>query len=156
MKVAIAAIVGLWLAAGLQATAVRFSVFGASPDFVLILVTCLGLFTSRAGAAGIGFLGGLLQGAMVGGNLAAYVVSRSLTGFASGWIGSAELNKSVYVAPMIVAVATIAAQVVLLFIAPTHAIGTFLLATIGTSIYNGVVAVPVFAFLRRLLDPPRR
>jgi rod shape-determining protein MreD len=156
MKLVACAAVCLWLAEGLQLVASRFGVFGVSPDFVIVVIVCLSLFSSRAGASGVGFIGGLIQGAAAGSSLAGYVLSRSIVGFCVGWTANAELNKSLYIAPFVAAVATIVGQIILLFTAPTPAIGSFLVATIGSAIYNGVIAVPVFALLRRLLDPPRR
>lgn len=156
MKLFFAAAILVWLAAGLQLIATRMAVFGAVPDFVLVAVIVLSLFGTRSVDTGIGFVGGLFQGAMAGANLAGYVVSRTVTAFLVGWLGRAQLNASYWLAALVAVFGTMVAQILLLFVAPTPAIGSFLLATIGTAIYNGVLAMPVFALLRRVLDTPTR
>jgi hypothetical protein len=48
---------------------------------------------------------------------------------------------------------TIVAQLILMFFAPPPGIASFLGATIGSAMVNGVLAVPVHALLRRILGP---
>lgn len=145
----------LWLAAGCQRTVTPYVALAhVRPDLILVSVGCLTLFTERRTGSVVGFAGGVLQGALAGANLAAYAITRTIGGFLVGWFSSMDFESSPVVAAVVVAVLTVVAQVLLMFIAPTGEIGAFLLATIGSAVYNGVLAMPLYAILRRVLDPP--
>lgn len=156
MKI-VAAVLLLWLAGGCQqALAPRVGIAGASPDFVLIAVSVLALFLNRRGGALVGFFGGLVQGAMAGANLAQYVVTRTLAGYGIGWLAMLEFEFNPLVALVVTAASTLFAQLLLMFTAPPPSIAHFLLATIGSAIYNGVLAVPLYALLAKVLAPDSR
>ena len=54
----------LYIAAVLQASlAYRFSILGARPDFLLVSLAVLGMFSNRSGGMLIGFFAGLMMGA---------------------------------------------------------------------------------------------
>ncbi|MEZ0326202.1 MAG: LytS/YhcK type 5TM receptor domain-containing protein [Fimbriimonas sp.] len=153
----IVAILCLWMAGGCQQTlAPKIAIFDAVPDFLIVSVACLGLLSARYASSLVGFLAGVIHGCLAGANLAAYAISRTFTGFLTGWFNSFELEANVLVAFATTFVATLVAQLLLMFIAPPQEIGAFLLATIATAIYNGVIAVPVYALLKRIVDPPQR
>ena len=149
--------VTLFLAAVLQqALAYRMSVFGGAPDFMLIALAALGMFANRPGGIVLGFSDGLLVGALSGANLQHYVASRTLTGLLLGWSAGLELPRSNWAAGLVAAAVTLFAQLTLMFLAPSHSIGAFLADTIRSAVYNGVLAIPVFALLKRFLAPPGR
>jgi rod shape-determining protein MreD len=151
------AIICLWVAGGCQQTlAPRIALFHASPDFLLVSVACLSLLSARYAGSLVGFFAGLIQGCLAGANLAAYTISRTMAGFLVGWFNSLEWEGNVLVAAITTVLTTIVAQLALMFIAPPPQLGGFLLATIATAMYNGVIAVPVYALLRRIVDPPQR
>jgi LytS/YehU family sensor histidine kinase len=148
--------IGLWVAGALQqALAPALAIGGAEPGFLLILLATTGLFTHRAGGAFIGFLVGVVHGALSGANLASYALSRTVTGFFVGWFAGFEWEANVLVAFVSGLIATLLSQLILMFVAPPPNLGAFLLATIGAAVYNGVLAMPVFAILRRILAPSR-
>ncbi len=151
------AIVCLWMAGGCQQTlAPKIAIFNAVPDFLIVSIACLSLLSARYAGSLVGFFAGIIHGALAGANLAAYAISRTMTGFLVGWFNSFELEANALVALITTVVATIIAQLLLMFIAPPQGLAPFLLATIGTAIYNGVIAVPVYALLKRIVDPPQR
>ncbi len=151
------AIICLWMAGGCQQTlAPKMAIFNAVPDFLIVSVACLGLLSARYAASLVGFFAGLIHGCLAGANLAAYAISRTLAGFLTGWFNSFELEANVLVALATAFVSTIVAQLLLMFIAPPQEIGVFLLATVGSAVYNGVIAMPVYALLKRIVDPPQR
>jgi rod shape-determining protein MreD len=144
----------LWAAAVLQhGLAARLSVFGASPDLLLAAMAPIALLSRPAGALWCGFFCGLAYGAVAGANLAHYVVSRCLTAFGLSSANLLGIEFSVLAAGVLTALATICAQLLLLFLAPPASIGAFLTATIGSAMYNGVLAMPLYALLRRLFRP---
>lgn len=151
------AILCLWAGGGCQrSVASHIAIGGVVPDFLLVAIGCLSLFGTRRSGAIIGFFAGVLEGALAGANLAAYAVSRTIAGFVSGWFSSLEFEAGAVVASFVVFAITVFAQLLLMFIAPPGQIGGFLLATIGSAVYNGVLAMPLYALLRRVFDPPAR
>lgn len=157
LKFAGTALVVLWVAGGLQRSVAPHLAFGAvTPDFLLVAIGTLALYGSRRSGSIMGFFGGVIQGALAGANMTAYVISRAIMGFAAGSLTALEFEISPLVNAFVVAVGTIGAQFLLMFIAPPASIGPFLLATIGTAVYNGVLAIVYHVLLRRVLNPPSR
>jgi rod shape-determining protein MreD len=148
-------IIGTYLAIVLQqALAPRLSLFGIAPDFGLVFVVVFGLLASRISGTVVGFAVGAMEGAIAGVNLTHYVISRVLAGFCAGSTASFGLQPNAAVAAAATAVITGAAQILLFFLAPPSGIGRFLGDTIGAAMYNGVLAIPVYALLRRILAAP--
>ena len=151
------AILLLWVAGGLQqAVAFQVSVGGAGPDFLLVAIVSLSLFSLRRNGAGVGFIGGVLHGAIAGGHMAAYAITRTLVGFCVGWFTGMEFEGNTAVACIVTATATLVSQLTFLLMNPHGAILSALLATIGSAVYNGVLAIPLYALLKKVLDSPRR
>lgn len=141
----------LWIAAGAQqALAHRLNLFGAAPDFLLISVSCLCLFANRIGGALIGFFAGLSMGAVVGANMTQYVFSRTLVGFFDAWSKALGLDANLLTAAVNGLLVTVAAQLLQMFFAPPAGITSFLGATIASAVVNGVLAIPVYALLKRI------
>lgn len=147
----------LWLMAILQfAIGSRWGLFGASPDYLLIGIAASSFFLERAPAAGLGFLSGLAQGAMSGANLGQYIASRTISSFLAGWLNDSRYMPS-YVKVVLTGVGvTLVSRLILLFLAPPVGIGGYLAATILSAAYNGVLVLPVYALLKRVLDPVYR
>ncbi|CAN5679680.1 hypothetical protein BH11ARM2_BH11ARM2_21160 [soil metagenome] len=154
MRKALVAAIALWMAGGCQATlSPRLGIEGASPDFLLIVLAVLAPWLPRKGAILLGFFAGILHGAVAGANLTAYALSRTIAGFLLGSLGALEMELSVALSMILAALVTMLAGIVSLFLAPPPAIGSFLLATIGSAIYNGVLAAPAHFVLGRLAFP---
>jgi rod shape-determining protein MreD len=150
------AIVLLWFAGAAQsAVAFQISAGGISPDFPLIVVVTVGLFTDRRSGSILGFLAGVIHGAIAGGHMAAYTITRTVIGFLAGWFNGLEFEGNIAVAFIVTAAATLCTQFTFLLLAPRGAILPFLLATIGSAMYNGVLAIPLYALLKKVLDSPR-
>ena len=140
-----------WLAAGIQHGAgTKLAVVGATPDFLLVVALTSSILMRPGTSAGFGFLAGLLQGAMAGANLAHYVISRVITCFFIGYESKLEIGVRVEFAALTVMVGTVVSGVLLTILAPPSEIWPFLRATIGSAIYNGVLAVPTYLLVRRL------
>ncbi len=146
------AVGGVLLATVVQEGALnRYTIFGAQADLPIIVFLSFALLSRPAAGAGLGFLSGLLTGGLSGATLAHYAISRTLAGFALGMRSESEL--SVLSGALWVAAGSFLAKLVLFLIAPPTAVGPALLATILSAVYNGVVAFPVFALVRRLFRP---
>lgn len=151
------AIATLWISGGFEyGLAPSIAIFGVKPDFLLVALAALATVSSRTQGATIGFGSGLLQGALVGANLAHYVISRTVTGFLAAWANDLQLQPRPLVGFVTTALVTVFARLFLLFLAPTPALAQYLGATIGSAMYNGVLAIPVYALLNRVFDSSRR
>ena len=149
--------VTLWLSAALQQSlARRFSFWGFEPDFLLVAMSCLSMFCNRAGAASIGFLSGAIYGAISFANMSQYVISRTVAAFLAGWANDLNLQGSGMVAAVTTAATTVGARLILLFLAPPLLITPFLGATIRSAVYNGVLAVPLYLLLKKVMGTSQR
>lgn len=148
--------ISIVLAAALQqSVAPRMSLFGCSPDFLLVVLGPASMSVRPLSGALIGFLCGLVYGAAAGANLAHYAISRTLAGFFGSLSQGVDIHSGVLLAAGVTALVTIVARLTLMFLAPPPAIWPFLAATIGSALYNGVLAMPFHALLRRLFPPKR-
>lgn len=153
----VTSLITLWLAATLEyGLPERLNIAGASPDFILICIAPLSMLLPRAGACGVGFFGGVIQGAIVGANLTHYTISRTLTGFMIAWSRNTRIDLTVPMAGLITLLSTLFAGLLFMFGAAPRNLGPFLLDTIGSAVYNGVLAMPLYALLRRILGEPSR
>jgi len=146
----------LWLAAVCQmALAPRMAVAGATPDFPLVVLACGGLYCERKPATVLGFGAGLVQGIVAGANLTLYVASRTIAGFLLGWFNQVGVQVNWVVSCGYAAVVTIVAQFLLMFLGAHHGpLFPFIEGTLATAVYNGVIALPVYALLSRFLSVP--
>jgi rod shape-determining protein MreD len=150
-------IVGLWIAVILQQSiAVRLSIFGARPDFLLLFIVPLSLLTSRPGGTLLGFFAGLLQGATTGVFMAQYVASRTIAGFMASWSRGFGMHVNWGVACVTTIILTIVARLIYMFLAAPPGVMRFLGDTIGSAMYNGVLAIPVYMLLQWVIDPKVR
>lgn len=143
----------LWVGAVLQQSLGRYGILNARPDYLLVMLSCLCLHANRSGGALLGFVAGLLSGAITGANMTQYIFSRSVAGFMDAWSRNLGLDPNSLTAALNSFFLTIVAQLILMFFAPPPGIASFLGATIGSAMVNGVLAVPVHALLRRILGP---
>lgn len=157
MKIGALAFFCLWIAATLEFGLPNYiRIFGGHPDFILITMLVFSPWMTRGWATVFGFLGGVWTGAMIGANLAHYAISRTLAGFLAGWTRSLKLEMSPVVMGILVAIGTIGTNLIFMFTAAPKALGPFLLDTIVGAVYNGVLAMPLYALLRWILGDPNR
>lgn len=156
-KTAAALTVSAWLFTVLQmALSSRWAIGPAIPNFLLVLAAAWSPFLNRSQGALLGFAIGTLNGAVVGANLSQYVVSRTLTSFLAAWANDIRFAPSL---PTLFATgffSTVFANLAMMFLAPPPGIGAYLGATILSAVYNGVLVWPVYALLKRILDPVYR
>ena len=156
-RLTITAIVSIWLAAILQqAVAPRLSILGMRPDFLLVVLTPLSLWVPRSTAAILGFFCGFFQGAAAGANLTHYVISRTVAGFAGSWSRTVGFEINAVVVGVTAFLLTLLAQTVWMFLAAPREVLAFLGDTIGSAMYNGVLAIPVYMLLKRIVNPNAR
>ena len=156
MKAFLVGAITIWIMAILQQVLPdRAAVLGARPDFLLTATLCLGLLIPAPQSIAVGFFTGLFQGAMVGANLAQYIVTRMVSGYVASRVSELEIEIGPPLAALCIAVGTVGAQILMMFLAPPRSLGGFIGDTIETAIYNGVIAMPLFAVLKPLLKKER-
>ncbi len=153
MRFWLAALPTLWLAGALQeSVASRLALSGGTPDFPLIALAALALLGERKAGTVCGFLAGLIRGVLAGANLAAYAVTRTLLGFALGWVRYAGLIPNALVAGLCALVGTILTQGLLMFAIHRGPVLPFLGGTLYSAMINAALAMPLYALLRRMIE----
>ncbi len=144
----------LWLAGALQESlAPRMAVSGATPDFPLIALSCLALLGERRAGTVAGFVAGLLRGVLAGANLAAYAISRTLLGFALGWVRFAGLVPNALVAGLAAFAGTLVTGLMVMLVSHRGPVLPFLAGTLFAAMIDAALAMPLYACLGRLIDP---
>jgi len=149
-------VLALWAASVLQlGLSPHLAISVAWPDFPLVIALCLALFSDRRGGALLGFGAGLVTGAITGADVTLFVLTRSVVGFLAGWFGHMDLHLNAAVAAIVVVIGSLAVQLLFLFLGGHHGLLTpYLEGTLATSVYNGVIAVPVYALLNKVVAKP--
>lgn len=145
-------IVFAWLvfATALQGVfGMRMSIGFASPDFILLTAIFISLPKPQDHALIIGGISGLFHSAMLNEKLAAFVISRMGACFASKRLNEAILGGGVFTLIFVVFAGTLVSGLLYLFIGVPRDILSHLTDTIGSALYNGVIASLVYAVSRK-------
>jgi rod shape-determining protein MreD len=125
------------------------------PDFLLIVLACAGLYCERRNATLLGFGSGLLQGVIAGANMTLYIASRAVAGFLLGCFNTLDVEVNGVLSVINAVILTLIAQLLLLFLGAHHGpLMPYLGGTLVSAVYNGVIALPVYALLNRFLTVP--
>jgi rod shape-determining protein MreD len=147
-------ILGLWLFAALQqAYSSRFTLLGAEPDFLIVFLASFSLLASRYAGATVGFLAGVLQGALAGADLTHFAISRTLGGFLTSWSRDFQLEQTAVAVAGTAFATTLVCRVLFMFLAAPPDIARFLGATIISALMNGLLSVPTHRLLRAIWAP---
>ncbi len=143
--------VGLWLAAGVGATAaLRWGSSPFAPSLPLVVVGALGLHVSRRRGLLLGFGAGFLEAAALGANPLPYIATRMLAGFVAATLGAQTPERGPGVAAVATAAGTLLANGLLVFLLAPRSFGFFLLAAPAGALVNGALAMPLALGLRRI------
>ena len=143
-----------WIAAALQqAAAPNMAIAGARPDILLVVALCTAVFFEPVWAAVVGFVAGVLHGGVVGSDVASLTVSRTLAAYFAGYVSRLDLDVRPWYVALVVAGGTLLCQMMLMVPAPPPEFLPYLRDTIVAAMYNGVLAIPLYMFLRRTLRP---
>lgn len=152
----IIAAAAVYLAAAAQAGAAsRFGIYGTHLHAPLLILGFLSLYLDRKGGAILGFATGFIEGSMAGANLWQYVLTRVLVGATIAWIAEGGIERNLYTTVLFSMACVVAAEVTFMFFAPPPQVFGFLGDTIRTAVYNGVLAMLLYALFNRFLSPRR-
>jgi rod shape-determining protein MreD len=143
----------LYAAAAFQQALGSEKLFEAGPDYLLLALSGLCLFARPNAGAVIGFLDGWLHGALSGVHLWQHVLVRTLAGYALARIVEFGVERSWLSAALAGIAVVLSTRLAFMFLAPPSQIGPFLGDTLGTAVYNGVIAIPLYAVLNRIVGP---
>lgn len=153
LKGALLTFICLWIAGVLQANASMLMVAGSRPDFLLTTAVVLSAWSGRRTGATIGFFAGLVHGALFSSSIGYYIVSRASACFGVSWSRRMDIELSFWLIGLTVFVSTVFVQAFQLFLPPPQNILRLAADTITTATYNGVLAMPLYALLKKILDP---
>jgi hypothetical protein len=122
----------------------------------MVVLVCLGLACNRRGATLLGFGAGLCSGAILGANTTLLVLSRCLAGFVLGSFNTLEVETNWMLAAVLATLLSAIAGLLLVFLGIHHGpLVPYLAGTLGSALYNGAVAAPVYA-IAKILNPGTR
>lgn len=150
----VALVLAFWLAAALQQSlGHRLLLAGGSFDFLLVVALSASVMCRPVVAAVLGFVAGVLLGGVTGSDTANFVVSRTLVAYAAGYVSLLDLEVRPWYVALVVIAGTVVSMVLMMIPAPPPEVWPYLRYTIVSAVYNGVLAIPVYAVLRRSLRP---
>jgi rod shape-determining protein MreD len=145
----------LYLATAAQQSLSRWTLLGGGPDYTVLALSALCLFTSRKGGAVIGFFDGWLLASLNGSNMWQYVLTRTIGGYLISWTAESGIERSLFSALLAGFLGVLFCRLSFMFLAPPPALASFLGDTIRTAVYNGVLAMLLYAALNRIVGPRR-
>lgn len=146
--------VSFWLIAVLQQSIVdRIQIGGAQPDLLLVLALATAVMFAPRFAALFGFLAGVIHGAIIGADLAHVTISYTIVAYCAGFLSWLEMDIRVWYVALVTLGGSIVASLLMMIPAPPEHFWPFLGDTILSATYNGVLAIPLYALLKRILHP---
>ena len=150
----------LWVAIVLQSMlAPAVEIFGARPDFALLVVLLVALREGPAGGALAGFLAGLFVDLNSAQTLGATSLANALLAFGVGSISDRLVGDSIVARALVVfAAATLRDVALAAFLAPSGAGGAarhFLVSAVPAGLYTAILSAPFLAGVERLIGWPR-
>jgi rod shape-determining protein MreD len=131
---------------------IRF--YGAQPDLLTAVAIVCALFCDANGGAGVGFVAGLLLASLAGppqGGFGSLIVSRTLVGFAVGWLEERIERDNPFLAVAFVFVGTLLAESLFFLFAPQRHISHWARSLALTTLYNTILAYPLYVVVRRIV-----
>jgi rod shape-determining protein MreD len=126
---------------------------GARPDFLILTIVLGAMFCDANHAAGLGFWGGLLTASINAPPHAGFgslIVSRTLVAFGVGWLEGRIFRDNPLLAIPLVAVGTALAEGLFFLFDPQRAIHHWARALLLTTLYNTLLALPLYFIIRRI------
>ena len=150
----------LFLAAMAQSVwADAMQIRGARPDFLTATAILGALFCDANGGAALGFAAGLIYASLAApphGGFGGLIVSRTLVAAAIGWLDERVFRDNALIAVALVAGGTALAEGLFFLFAPQPHVTHWAKAVLSTTLYNTVLALPLYFLLRRLAGEMQR
>ena len=134
----------------------KMQVYGAIPDFLTAAAVLIALFGDPNRGAAVGFFAGLILAVLASpphGGFGSLILSRTLVCFAVGLLEHRIFRDHALIALVLVGGGTLAAETLLFVFAPQHNITHWARGMASTTIYNTVLAVPLYFLIRWIVRP---
>lgn len=147
----------LYLAAAIcDQAASAGQLFGsAGPDCLTVVALCTAVVSRPAVGALAGFIAGLLSGAIVGANMAQWIITRTLAGFGTALAIRLRVEVNTVTAAVTVFIGVLVSRICYLILVSPPDLGPLLLQSIISSFISGLLALPVYALLSRTVAAER-
>ncbi len=156
-KITFAIILSVAIAGAAQNTiAYRLAIAGIYPDFLLVTVVVLGLVTGESYGAISGGLAGFVHASLAGSSFGTFILSRAILGFVAGLVKGALFQDNPAVIFIAAFIATITGETVFILFNPPVGLFAWASALPFTAMYNGIIAMPIYWLLRRLIHPKNK
>jgi hypothetical protein len=132
---------------------------GARPDFLVAVALLGSLFCNANGGAALGFFAGLFHAALASppaGGFGSLIVSRTLVCIGVGWLEERLFRDNPLTAFAIVTFGTALAETLFFIFAPQPNILHWARNLGLTTLYNAVLALPLYWLVRRLVGAHRK
>ena len=150
----------LFLAALAQSVwADAMQIRGARPDFLTAAAILGALSCDANGGAALGFAAGLLHASLAAppnGGFGGLIVSRTLVAATIGWLDERVFRDNALIAVALVAGGTALAEGLFFLFAPQPHVSHWVKAVLLTTLYNTVLALPLYFLIRRLTGETKR
>lgn len=127
----------------------------AAPNIALTSLACACLFVDSGAAAAFGFTTGLIEASWTSVYIGTFLVSRTFTGFLIGLLEDRVFRDSIPLAIVTVVLATGVAGILFFAFAPQPHADRWFISLLGTAIYNALLAIPIYALMRKVVGRPR-
>lgn len=142
----------IWAAAILQGrVAHAISIAGAQPDFPLVVLCGCSILVGSLRGSLLGFWAGLLTAVTVPAAYGSLFAGRIAAGAFAGRFGSNLIRANLLVPPLVTLLANLLAEIISLLIFPglaLHHSRSWLTQTGSELLYNSLLSLPVYLFLR--------
>ncbi|HOP79049.1 MAG TPA: rod shape-determining protein MreD [Armatimonadota bacterium] len=121
---------------------------GARPDFLMVVVIATSLTLDPLSGGILGFLGGIIHGSIVGEGVGSFIVSRTIIGFVAGSVTIRFFSDNPVVPVLAAGVLTFSGEALFLLANPVADLGSSLNVLLIKSLYNSLLTLIIFWFLR--------
>jgi rod shape-determining protein MreD len=141
-------LISSWFQAGLSS---RMELLHARPDFVLTTLVCICILVGTTHGTLLSVWAGFLTAVLAGYNYGSVLISRLITGALSGALQQHIIQDNLIIPMVTVFLATWFSEGLYFLMAPNlHSLHWWLHMVLGESLYNAVLAVPIYFGLRAL------
>lgn len=155
-------LITLLFSIALQSTVLaKISLFGVTPDLILVITVCYGLLYGPVKGLFFGLLGGFLLDLSGGGILGLHTLIKAVLGYGAGFLEKTVFKDNILVPALALVIATFMQGVISLLILITfdwqgRFLTHFVYTVLPLSIYHPLLTVPVYYGVLKLTDRNHR
>lgn len=121
---------------------------GVHPDILLAILIATSLTLDPLAGAILGFIAGLIHGSIVGVSLGSFIISRTVIGFASGYVTNRMFSENPIVPTLAAGGLTLVAESLFLLANPSTDIVTSIHAVLAKSLLNSLITILAYWLIK--------